>query len=114
MVQSFNYYVFSVRTHYYYVDKSVLEKGIDHWMKKVSNLSEIWDQVDKKESKLPHVIKINFTDNVTNRTGSFYIIDLIQPRFLPLSPTSAIDNDSSSYIYHSFQNLSMFINHTVY
>ncbi|CAO3625300.1 unnamed protein product [Mucor hiemalis] len=91
-------------------NKSVLEKGIDNWMHRVQHLKEIWDEVNSKGSKLPHIIKIQFTDILTHRTGSLCIFDLLQPKFLP--PRESIPNNSSScdgtansYINESFQQL---------
>lgn len=79
-------------------------------MHRVQHLKEIWDEVNSKGSKLPHIIKIRFTDILTHRTGSLCIFDLLQPKFLP--PRESIPNNSSScggtansYINESFQQL---------
>jgi hypothetical protein len=86
---------------YQILGKTVLERGIDNWLERVESIADIWKEVSKG-AKLPNVLKIRLRDNVTNRPGYFYLFDLFNPSFLPLTP----DNENSQHIYFSFEKLS--------
>ncbi|GAA5803796.1 hypothetical protein HPULCUR_009281 [Helicostylum pulchrum] len=63
-------------------NKSVLERGIDTWMKKTDTPMDIWKDISGG-TQLPHVLKIKLTDALTKRPGYLYVFDLLHPRFLP-------------------------------
>ncbi|GAA5815617.1 hypothetical protein MFLAVUS_009129 [Mucor flavus] len=79
-------------------NKSVIERGIDTWMKKTNTPMDIWKDISGG-TQLPHVLKIKLTDALTKRPGYLYIFDLLHPRFL--SPT--LETKRGSVIYSSFQ-----------
>lgn len=87
----------------FYLDISILERGIDNWMKKIDNVMDIWKELSSG-TKLPHVIKIRLTDALTRRPGYLYLFDLLHPRFLPLIP----EIERSQHIHYSFENLSKY------
>lgn len=83
-------------------------------MHRVQSIKEIWDEVNCKGSKLPHIVKIRFTNVLTHRTGSLWIFDLLQPKFLHsrgyIGPVNAVNNNSGGItadtnINNSFQKL---------
>ncbi|KAI9268621.1 hypothetical protein EDC94DRAFT_600735, partial [Helicostylum pulchrum] len=81
-------------------NKSVLERGIDTWMKKTDTPMDIWKDISGG-TQLPHVLKIKLTDALTKRPGYLYVFDLLHPRFLP--PT--LENKRGAVIYSSFQRI---------
>ena len=99
---SMNIYVTDI-----YVGRLVLEKGIDHWMKSAESVLNVWEQCSRKSTKIPHLIKIRFTDSVTRRTGSFLLLDLLQPKFCAPTRTSISTNSFSNnqLLHQSFQKL---------
>lgn len=89
------------------LDKSVLQNGIDSWLKETDSVMDIWENM-RREATQPHVIKIRLTDHLTKRFGCLYIFDLLHPRFLPLTPQSSYPN-----IYYSFKKIST-LTYTIY
>ncbi|EPB82547.1 hypothetical protein HMPREF1544_10709 [Mucor circinelloides 1006PhL] len=68
---------------------TLIEKGIDHWMRRVDSMDDIWHLVSKG-SKLPNVLKISIFNTFTKRNGSLFIFDLLEPQFIELSSSKLI------------------------
>ncbi|KAL7309000.1 hypothetical protein PS15m_011138 [Mucor circinelloides] len=84
---------------------TLIEKGIDHWMRRVDNMDDIWHLVSKG-SKLPNVLKISIFNTSTKRNGSLFIFDLLEPHFIELSSSvNTAEEASTNGIGNCFDNL---------
>ncbi|KAI9477992.1 MAG: hypothetical protein EXX96DRAFT_233946 [Benjaminiella poitrasii] len=78
----------------------LINKGIDHWMKKIDSLKDIWKLVSRG-SKISSVLKIrlNQANSLLNRHASLYIFDL------HLLENKSKDEHYQNGIYYSFTSL---------
>ncbi|CEP19494.1 hypothetical protein [Parasitella parasitica] len=98
-------YCYDLRRNVVCTSSSLIEKGLDHWMKSVNSIDEIWNLVSKG-SKIPSVLKINILDISTNRFGSFFLFDLLEPKFIELLPSASTAADANvNGISNCFDNL---------
>lgn len=83
----------------------LIERGIDYWMKQVNSIDDVWTLVSRG-SKIPSVLKIKVYNSSTKRYGSFFMFDLLEPKFIELlQDTSAAAAVNSNGISSCFDNL---------
>ncbi|KAI8639180.1 hypothetical protein BD408DRAFT_435390 [Parasitella parasitica] len=98
-------YCYDLRRNVVCASSSLIKKGLDHWMKQVNSIEEIWKLV-LKGSKIPSVLKINTFNSSTNRFGSFFLFDLLEPKFIELLPSASTAADANvNGISNCFDNL---------
>ncbi|CAO3632894.1 unnamed protein product [Mucor fragilis] len=97
-------YCYDLRRNTVCSSGSLIENGIDHWMKRVDRIDDIWHLVSKG-SKIPSVLKISIFNSSTKRNGSLFLFDLLEPNFIELSRNAANTNGIES----CFDNLRFLI-----
>ncbi|KAL9537062.1 hypothetical protein MBANPS3_012116 [Mucor bainieri] len=99
-------YCYDLRRNAVCPSDSLIENGIDHWMKRVGSIDDIWKLVSKG-SKIPNVLKISIFNASTKRNGSLFLFDLLEPKFIELSsnPTAAGGSSNTNSIENCFDNL---------
>ncbi|GAN06733.1 hypothetical protein MAM1_0134c06221 [Mucor ambiguus] len=102
-------YCYDLRRNTVCSSGSLIENGIDHWMKHVDSIDDIWHLVSKG-SKIPSVLKISVLNASTKRSGTLFLFDLLEPKFIELdSNTTAAGVSNTNGIDNCFDNLRFLI-----
>ncbi|KAF1807391.1 hypothetical protein FB192DRAFT_1338747 [Mucor lusitanicus] len=100
-------YCYDLRRNAVCASGSLIENGIDHWMKRVDSIDDIWHLVSKG-SKIPNVLKISILNASSKRNGNLFLFDLLEPKFIELSSnttTTVAGGANKNSIENCFDNL---------
>ncbi|KAK4517126.1 uncharacterized protein ATC70_000456 [Mucor velutinosus] len=102
-------YCYDLRRNTVCSSGSLIENGIDHWMKQVDSIDTIWHLV-LKGSKIPSVLKISIFNASTKRSGNLFLFDLLEPKFVELSSNATTAGGATTNgIENCFDNLRFLI-----